>query len=108
HLAGRGLPSVSLPATSGRTVDVSQLPGLSVIFCYPHTGRPDEPTPAAWDAIPGARGCTPQSCAFRDRHSEFAKLRAAVYGLSADETPWQRDAVERLPLPSALVLDHSF
>ena len=108
HLAGRRLPSVRLPSTAGRTLDISRLSGLSVIFCYPHTGRPDQPTPAEWDAIPGARGCTPQSCAFRDRHSEFAKLGAAVYGLSADETEWQREAVERLQLPYELLSDSSF
>jgi peroxiredoxin len=63
------MPSVRLPSTAGRLVDLGALgPGRTVIYCYPGTGRPGEPLPDGWDAIPGARGCTPQSCAFRDHH----------------------------------------
>jgi peroxiredoxin len=69
HLFGLAMPSVRLPSTAGRLVDLGALgPGRTVIYCYPGTGRPGEPLPDGWDAIPGARGCTPQSCAFRDHH----------------------------------------
>jgi peroxiredoxin len=74
-LVGRQIPSLALPSTSGKRVDASGLTGTVVLFCYPHTGRPDVPDPIGWDEIPGARGCTPQACAFRDR---FAELRASA------------------------------
>ncbi len=109
HLRGLRLPSIRLPATSGNTVDVATEgePWL-VIYCYPRTGRPDqEPLggAAAWNAIPGARGCTPQSCAYRDHYAELAALGARVYGLSTQDTDYQREAVERLHLPYPLLSD---
>jgi peroxiredoxin len=83
HLRGLAMPSVRLPSSAGRLVDLGALgPGRTVIYCYPRTGRPDEPLPGGWDAIPGARGCTPQSRGFRDHHRELAELDAEVYGLS--------------------------
>jgi len=103
------LPSIGLRATSGLTVDLSKegQPWL-VVYCYPRTGRPDqEPlgSAAAWNAIPGARGCTPQSCAYRDHHGELAALGARVYGLSTQDTEYQSEAVQRLHLPFPLLSD---
>ena len=109
HLRGMTLPSIGLEATSGAMIDPSEegRPWL-VVYCYPKTGRPDqEPLggTAAWNAIPGARGCTPQSCAYRDHYAELTALGAGVYGLSAQDTEYQREAVERLHLPFALLSD---
>lgn len=106
HLAGTRLPSVSLPATDGSTVDLAAASGRTVVYCYPRTGHPDRDNPSGWDSIPGARGCTPQSCAYRDHHAELAKLGARVYGLSTQDTGYQREAVARLHLPFPLLSDH--
>jgi peroxiredoxin len=105
HLTGMTVPSIALPATDGTTVDLSELPGTVVVYIYPRTGRPDQPVPTGWDDIPGARGCTPQSCAFRDHHAELQQLDAAVYGLSTQDTEYQREAVDRLHLPFSLLSD---
>lgn len=105
HLAGMRLPSIPLPSTSGGVVDLSALKGRTVVYGYPRTGRPDQEIPKGWDEIPGARGCTPQSCAFRDRHAEFSTLDVRVFGLSTQTTEYQREAVTRLHLPFALLSD---
>lgn len=105
HLPNLRLPSVPLASTAGRTVDLSRLEGRTVVYCYPRTGRPGQQIPQGWDEIPGARGCTPQSCAFRDRHDRFAALGASVFGLSTQTTDYQREAVERLGLPFELLSD---
>ncbi|MDP8952620.1 MAG: peroxiredoxin [Actinomycetota bacterium] len=105
HLPGMRLPPVALPATSGEWVDPSRLPGRTVIYCYPLTGRPGEEMPREWDDIPGARGCTPQSCAFRDHHAEIQALGARVFGLSTQSTEYQREAAERLHLSFELLSD---
>ena len=106
HLTGLALPDIGLAATDGSTVSLARLPGLSVIYAYPLTGRPDVALPAGWDEIPGARGCTPQACAFRDHYSD---LRAAgadqVFGLSTQDREYQREAAERLHLPFPLLSD---
>ena len=106
HLAGLMMPSVPLPATDGMSVDLSRLPGRTVVYAFPRTGRPGVDNPDGWDMIPGARGCTPQSCAFRDH---FAELRALgvdhLFGLSAQNTEYQREAAERLHLPFPLLSD---
>src|SRR3954447_3116831 len=99
------LPSVVLPSTSGEPVDLSSLPGRTILYCYPRTGRPGEDLPEGWDEIPGARGCTPQSCAFRDHHAEIAALGAKVIGLSAQTTAYQAEVAERLGLPYPLASD---
>lgn len=104
-LPGMQLPAISLMSTSGTTVDLSQLPGRTVLYCYPRTGRPGEASPDGWDLIPGARGCTPQSCAFRDHHAELQQLHARVFGLSAQDTAYQQEAVQRLHLPFELLSD---
>jgi peroxiredoxin len=92
-------------STTGETVDLSALPGRTVVYCYPLMGRPDSEMPRGWDEIPGARGCTPQSCAFRDHHAELRDLGARVFGLSIQSTEHQREAVERLHLPYELLSD---
>ena len=106
HLAGIALPALALPATDGTAVDLSAPSGLTVVYAYPRTGRPDQALPEGWDAIPGARGCTPQSCAFRDHHAELTAAGAArVFGLSTQDTAYQREAAERLRLPFPLLSD---
>jgi peroxiredoxin len=106
HLVGAPVASVALSATTGEAVDLSLLRGRTIVYAYPRTGRPGIPNPEGWDLIPGARGCTPQSCAFRDR---FAELEAVgvdhMFGLSTQETQYQREAAERLHLPFALLSD---
>jgi peroxiredoxin len=106
HLPGLRIPSIPLPATDGSTVDLSALPGLTVLYAYPRTGRPGEPNPDGWDAIPGARGCTPQTCAFRDHFAELQSLGVAhLYGLSTQNTAYQRELAERLHLPFPILSD---
>jgi len=108
HLQGLRFPSIALPSTARRQVDLAALPGRTVVYFYPHTGRPDrEPLPG-WNEVPGARGCTPQSCAFRDHAAELRELGAAVYGVSTQDTEYQREAVERLHLPFELLSDERF
>jgi peroxiredoxin len=107
HLIGMSLPDLSLISTKGGEVNMSSLSGLSVIYIYPMTGRPDTPLPDGWDQIPGARGCTPQSCSFRDHSEELKKLNATVYGLSTQTTAYQSEAAERLHLPFALLSDEA-
>jgi peroxiredoxin len=107
HLTGFRIPSVKLRATSEGSVDLSQLPGRTIVFCYPRTGRPNEPVPETWDAIPGARGCTPQACSFRDSYQALIEAGAdRIFGLSTQDTDYQKEAVERLHLPYALLSDN--
>jgi len=107
HLHGTSLPDVTLPSTDGGEVQLSALPGRTVLYIYPMTGRPDVPLPDGWDEIPGARGCTPQSCSFRDHHAELRSLRTDVFGLSAQTSDYQREARDRLHLPFQLLSDSS-
>jgi len=106
HLEGMRVPSISLPATDGSTVDLSVLPGLIVVYAYPRTGVPGAENPPGWDMIPGARGCTPQSCAFRDRFEELKALGVSgIFGLSTQDSAYQREAAERLNLPFPILSD---
>ena len=105
HLPGLRLSSAPLAATDGEVVDLARLPGRTVVYCYPRTGQPDRDVPAGWNDIPGARGCTPQSCAYRDHHAELRGLGARVFGLSTQDTGYQREAVDRLHLPFPLLSD---
>ena len=106
HLTGLRLPQMALASTSGRSVDLSARAGRTVVYIYPRTGRPDEESPPGWNAIPGARGCTPQSCAFRDHYGELQRAGAArVFGLSAQSPADQREAAQRLHLPFELLSD---
>jgi peroxiredoxin len=106
HLAGARVPSVPLMATNGERIDLSAIPGRVIVYAFPRTGKPGIANPDGWDMIPGARGCTPQSCAFRDHFAELKGLGVArVFGLSTQDTDYQREAAERLHLPFALLSD---
>lgn len=105
HLSGMSLPKLVLPATDDANVDLAAIPGRFVIYIYPMTGRPGVPLPDGWDGIPGARGCTPQSCSFRDHYLELKSLNTLVFGLSAQTTKYQKEARYRLHLPFELLSD---
>jgi peroxiredoxin len=106
HLPGARLPDLALPATSGSAVNLSRLNGRTVVYIYPRTGVPGVDAPDGWDAIPGARGCTPQSCGFRDHYAELKALGVAqVFGLSTQDTAYQQEAATRLHLPFPLLSD---
>jgi peroxiredoxin len=105
HLERMTLPKIRLAATNGVSVDLASVQGRVVIYIYPMTGRPGVALPDGWDGIPGARGCTPQSCAFRDHHSELKSLETSVFGLSAQTTDYQKEARDRLHLPFELLSD---
>jgi peroxiredoxin len=106
HLTGMKLPDIALPATSGHDVNLSNLTGRIVLYVYPRTGVPGVDLPPGWNEIPGARGCTPQSCGFRDHFAELKGLGVAqLYGLSTQDSDYQREAAERLHLPFAILSD---
>jgi peroxiredoxin len=106
HLTGMRIPSVSLLATDGSTVDLSALTGLVVVYAYPRTGRPEVESPPGWDLIPGARGCTPQSCAFRDHSGALKSLGVDhLFGLSTQDGTYQAEAARRLRLPFPILSD---
>ena len=106
HLAGAKLPDIALAATDGAQVNLSKLKGRTVVYVYPRTGVPGVDTLPGWDQIPGARGCTPQSCSFRDHFGELKRLGVAqLYGLSTQDTAYQQEAVTRLHLPFAILSD---
>jgi len=107
HLPGLTLPPVRLPSTLGGDVDLGEAAGLLVLYVYPRTGRPDEPLIEGWDAIPGARGCTPQSCAFRDHVADLARVGARVMGLSAQSPEDQQEFAAREHIPYPLLSDPS-
>jgi peroxiredoxin len=108
HLKGMKLPNVSLNATNGSTVHFGDIKGKWVIYCYPMTGQPNVALPDGWDQIPGARGCTPQSCSFRDHHQELQALGAEVVGLSVQTTEYQQEMADRLHLPFPIVSDLNY
>lgn len=108
HLLGLMLPSVNLVSTGGKTINLSQISGWLVIYCYPMTGKPGRVIPSGWIQIPGAAGCTPQSCSFRDRYSELKALNCQIFGISTQTTEDQQEASERLHLPFELLSDAAF
>jgi peroxiredoxin len=107
HLPGLPMPPVSLVSTDGETVRLDDLgPGRTIVYIYPLTGRPDVDLPEGWDTIPGARGCTPEACDFRDHHNDLLAAGATrVFGLSSQDTDYQREVVDRLHLPFAMLSD---
>ncbi|HEU0061708.1 MAG TPA: peroxiredoxin [Hyphomicrobiaceae bacterium] len=107
HLQGLGLPDIALAATDGRSVSLARCQGRTVVYAYPRMGKPGQIALIdGWDEIPGARGCTPQSCAFRDHFTELSAAGAAqVFGLSTQDTAYQAEAVARLHLPFAILSD---
>ncbi len=108
HLIGQRLPSIALTATDGAVIDIGAIVNTVVIYCYPMTGQPNVPLPDGWDQIPGARGCTPQSCSFRDHYQEIQALGADVIGLSVQSTAYQKEMAERLHLPFQVVSDADY
>jgi peroxiredoxin (alkyl hydroperoxide reductase subunit C) len=106
HLLGARIPAIPLRATNGEDVDLSAIRGRVVVYVYPRTGRPGVANPDGWDMIPGARGCTPQSCAFRDHFAELKALGVdRLFGLSTQDPDYQREAANRLHLPFPLLSD---
>ena len=105
HLLGLSLPAVTLMGTHATEVNVSLLTGWVVIYCYPMTGVPGVALPPGWDHIPGARGCTPQSNAYKQAHSTFKALDAQVFGLSTQDTAYQQEMGQRLQLPFPVLSD---
>lgn len=110
HLEGVSLPRLALRSTQRREVSLrdESMRRTAVVFAYPKTGVPGRPTPPDWDAIPGARGCTPQACAFRDLHAAFGAQGASVFGLSRQTPSYQQEMAQRLHLPFEVVSDHEF
>lgn len=111
RLLNATVPAVVLPTTAGGEFDLASAAagdGCLVVYVYPQTGVPGRPVPAGWDRIPGARGCTPQSCAFRDRADQLTELGASVFGLSAQPLDEQREFAEREHLPYPLLNDSRF
>ena len=106
YLKGMPMPQLSLCSTADRMIDLSALGApRTVIYCYPMTGVPGKPLPEGWDLIPGARGCTPQACGFRDHYQELLQLKADVFGLSTQTTDYQREMANRLHLPFEILSD---
>jgi peroxiredoxin len=109
HLTGMRVPAITLSSTANRRVNLADLAReRTVIYCYPRTGAPGQPVPKGWDQIPGARGCTPESCGFRDHYHALQALHVRVFGLSTQTTEYQREAVERLHLPFEILSDADF
>jgi peroxiredoxin len=106
HLKGSSIPDLELPSTADRLVNLSRLSSPRiVVYCYPRTGQPGKPPPPGWDDIPGARGCTPETCGFRDHHKDLIRLGAEVFGLSTQDTPYQQEMVTRLKVPFEVLSD---
>ena len=108
HLKGVHLPDIALPATNGSCVNLSQLRGTTVVYCYPMTSQPGVLPPIGWDEIPGTRGCTLQCCSYRDHFSKLNKLNTAVYGMSSQGNDYQMEMTERLKLPFLIISDSNF
>ena len=109
HLEGSPLPALALLCTNDRKIDLSSALGMTVVFFYPMTGSPNSAPMIGWNEIPGARGCTPQTCAFRDHYSQLKELGVThVFGASSQNIDEQKAAVERLHLPFDLLNDSRF
>ncbi len=107
-LIGKTIPAINLPTTDGRMVNLAELKSdFTVLYIYPRTSPPNQPSLKDWDIIPGAKGCTPQACAFRDHYQEIRQLNATVFGLSTQDTVYQTEAVQRLHLPFPLLSDRN-
>lgn len=105
HLAGMRLPAIALPSSQGEEVDLAKLEDRVVVYVYPRTGTPGEPLPPGWNDIPGARGCTPQACAYRDALAEFKALDVSVVGISTQTPGEQREFAVREHIPFPLLSD---
>ena len=103
------VPAITLTSTAGGRVNLAELAlERTVVYCYPRTGAPGQPVPKGWDEIPGARGCTPESCSFRDHYQQLRSLKTQVFGLSTQTTEYQQEMVARLHLPFAVLSDADF
>jgi peroxiredoxin len=110
HLLGAEVPALELLSTQGRHVSLAEASrrGRVVVYCYPRTGVPDRDPPKGWNQIPGARGCTPQTCGFRDHHAGFRALGAEVFGLSVQDTAYQREMAGRLGVTFEVLSDDGY
>jgi peroxiredoxin len=108
HLMGSAFPDIKLLSTAGRSIHLNEMNHPTVIFFYPRTGEPSKPAPPDWDLIPGARGCTPQSCGFRDLYKEFQALRFQVFGASTQDPEYQKEFVHRNHVPFEILSDSKF
>ena len=108
HLLGARLPHITLPATNGSSINLSRLLGTTILFCYPMTSKPGIESPTSWDEIPGARGCTLQNCEYKNNFLEISNLNASIYGVSTQDTDYQREMAERLILPFLILSDSKF
>jgi peroxiredoxin len=105
HMLGMRIPALLLGGTDGHMIDLAARSGRTIVYAYPRTGQPGQALPTDWDAIPGARGCTPEACAFRDHHADVRALGATVFGLSTQDTAYQQELVARLHLPFTILSD---
>ena len=105
---GRALPPIALQSTAGRMVNLAELKVPTVLFFYPRNAQPHEPIPEEWNLIPGARGCTPHSCGFRDLHQEFKRLGFQIFGVSTQDTDYQKELVNRVHLLFEILSDAKF
>jgi peroxiredoxin len=108
HLKGMRIPEISLHATTGNKLNPGDIQGRLVIYCYPMTGQPNVALPEGWDQIPGARGCTPQSCSYRDHYQELSSLGVQVMGLSVQSHQYQQEMVDRLHVPFPVLSDENY
>ena len=108
HLDGTKLISVPLQATDNSLIDLSKMFGTTVVFIYPMSGLPGIDLPVGWDEIPGARGCTPQACSYRDKYPEVKKHVDNLFGLSVQGTGYQRELKVRVTLPYEILSDSEF
>jgi peroxiredoxin len=105
HLVGLKLPDIGLKSTNGVEVNLARLAGTLVLYCYPMTGQPNVALPSGWDDIPGARGCTPQTCAYRDLNQDMQRLGATIFGISTQDCAYQLEMAQRLHLPFDILGD---
>ena len=105
HLLGMKIPDLLLPATSGEQINLSKLPAVTVLFCYPMSGVPGVALPDGWDDIPGARGCTPQACSYRDKYPELMQYASQLFGLSTQTSAYQAELKNRVALPYEILSD---
>jgi peroxiredoxin len=109
HLPGMHVPMITLVSTANRRVNMAEAAReRTVVYCYPRTGKPGAAIPKGWDEIPGARGCTPETCSFRDHYKQLRELKTQVFGLSSQTTEYQQEVVQRLHLPFEILSDADF
>ena len=108
HLVGMKMPPVNLQATNGKVINLGKLSGVNILFCYPMTGVPGVPLPPGWDDIPGARGCTPQACSYRDAYPKLKESVSRIFGVSVQSSSYKRELHDRLELPYEILSDEKF